>query len=451
MTAGHGGHPQDPVAIVGAGLAGTLLAILLAERGLRVEVYERRADPRTGPAGEGRSVNLGVSARGIRALRRIGLWTSLSDLTVPMRGRVVHRPGGARLFQPYGRDPQEILHSIRRNELNARLVERAAAHPGIGLFFGARCVGLDPDQGLLSVTEAGLTRRVRASFVVGADGAFSTVRRLVQHGRPVDYRQEFLAWGYKELTIPPGAGGRSRVPPQALNLWPARQGLIVAHPNVDASHTATLFLPHRGEPGFTTLAGNETVTAFFTERFPGFAAIVPDLTEQYASRPVGHLVTVGTSAWHHRDRVVLVGDAAHAVYPFYGQGMNSSLEDCLVLDECLDRHPRDRAAAFADYQRRRKPHTDVLAALSAENFAELRDGTRSPLRLARSRIDHALHRLFPAAWAPLHTMVSHTTLPYGEALRRARHQDRMLRWAGATAVTAALTAAAVRGARKPPC
>ncbi|MFF3437427.1 FAD-dependent oxidoreductase [Streptosporangium sp. NPDC002721] len=442
-------HPalEDRAAVVGAGPAGSLLAILLARRGHPVDVYDMRPDPRDGKGdGEGRSINLGLSARGIRALRHVGLWNALGDRLVPMRGRMIHRPGRPAAFQAYGTDPREILYSVDRDELTTLLVESAAGHEGVRHLFGVRCAGVDRESGTLTLADTitGETREARADFVVGADGAFSAVRAAMQRGLTADYRQEFLEWGYKELTIPAAPGGGSRVPLEALHVWPGENALIVAHPNVDGSLTATLFLPHSGvpgAPGFAELAGERDVTDFFLRVFPGVLDLVPDLAAQYAANPVGNLVTIRTSRWRHGDRVVLAGDAAHAVYPFYGQGMNSSLEDCLVLDGCLARHPRDRAAAFEEYQRLRKPHTDILADLSERNFADLRDGTRSPLSLARRQADLALNRAFPDLWKPLYTMVSHTDMPYGEALRRARRQDRVLRWSGAALAAGAVGAA----------
>lgn len=432
------------VAVVGSGLAGSMLAVLLVERGHEVEVLEQRADPRT-TGDEDRSINLGISARGIRALRRIGLWATLQPSLVPMRGRAIHLADGRSLSSPYGTDPSQVLHSVRRADLTARLVERAR---GARFTFGVRCTGLADGVLTLTDTSTGRTSQRRPDLVVGADGAFSAVRRLLQHGRPADHRQQVLEWGYKELTVPPGAP----IPLEALNVWPSAHGLVVAHPNPDGSHTGTLFLPHEGEPGFSSLDTPAAVLSFFRAHLPRFAALVPDLVEQFLARPAGHLVTVRTAPWHAEGRVVLVGDAAHAVYPFYGQGMNASLEDCLVLDECLAGHPdgaAGRAAALAAFQQRRKPHTDVLAELSARNFVELRDGTRSPLRLARNRADLVLSRLFPRRWLPLYTMVSHTTIPYGDAVARASRQDRVLTAAAMTASTAlGIGAAALASSRR---
>jgi kynurenine 3-monooxygenase len=355
-----------------------------------------------------------------------------------MRGRVVHRPDGRSTFLPYGTSPSEILHSIRRSELNGLLIDRATA---ARFSFGMRCTGLAEDVLSMTDTRTGKTRRLRPDLVVGADGAFSAVRRFMQHGMVADYRQEFLEWGYKELTIPAGAP----IPLEALNIWPSAYGLVVAHPNRDGSHTGTLFLPLSGSPSFESLDSPQLVLEFLGEHFSQLPALVPDLVREFQEHPVGHLVTVQTSPWRCGERVVLVGDAAHAVYPFYGQGMNSALEDCLVLDECLAENPIDRAAALAAYERRRKPHTDVLADLSAQNFLELRDGTRSPVRLARNRADRVLARLFPDTWLPLYTMVAHTTIPYADALRRARRQYQALGAATAAALGAAALGAVALG------
>lgn len=415
-------------AIVGAGLSGSLLAVFLARRGYRVHVYERRDDPRL-CKDEGRSINLGLSARGIRALRLAGLLEQLWPHTVPMRGRMVHLPGSELRFQPYGTAEHEILHSIRRDVLNAKLVEYADALPEVTFFFGLRCMDVEPAAGALTLTDviSGETRRIEADLVVGADGAFSAVRRSMHRGQPANLHQEFLEWGYKELTIPPAPDGSPRTPIEALHIWPTSGALIVAHPNVDNSLTCTLFLPHEGDPSFASLDSPARIEGFFRTTFPDTLDLIPNLVEEFQDRPVGHLVTIRTSPWHAGEKVVLIGDAAHAVYPFYGQGMNASFEDCVVLDECLERHPDNLGAALREYETLRRPHTDVLSELAKENFLELRDGLRSPARVLRVRADLLLNRLFPRGWKPLYTMISHTSIPYGDALRRARRQDAIFR------------------------
>ncbi|MEV4093017.1 FAD-dependent oxidoreductase [Streptosporangium saharense] len=432
------------IIVVGAGPAGTLLSCYLARRGFQVDVYERRPDPRLLDEDESRSINLGLSARGIRALDDLGLMETLRPLVVPMRGRAIHLPGGALPFQPYGAHEGEILHSVLRRDLITTLVDHAEAQPGVRFHFGHRLVELDREAAAVRLV-TGEDEEVTAAgdAVIGADGVFSRVRAHMQRGLRADFHQEFLEWGYKELTIPAADDGSPRTRLEALHVWPGEDALIVAHPNRDNSLTGTLFLPFER---FDEITDPER---FLAERFPDTRELMPYLAKEFAEHPVGHLVSVRTSAWHHRDRVALIGDACHAVYPFYGQGMNSALEDCTVLDRCLGDHPDDLGAAFAAYQRLRKPHTDVLDELSKQNFVELRDRLRSPLHLARKKADLLLARLLPGRWVPLYTMVSHTTIPYGEALDRAERQDALLRGAvtAAGVALAATLAFAVRRGR----
>ncbi|WDZ82962.1 FAD-dependent oxidoreductase [Micromonospora cathayae] len=443
---------RERVVVVGAGLAGSLAALYLARRGYQVDVYERRPDPRSALASpEGRSINLGLSARGMRALDEVGLLADVLKRSVPMRGRVVHAPDGTVRFQPYGVREHEILHSVLREELISVVVDAAEAEPAVRFHFGHRLVRLDRDTATVEVvpTDGGEPVRVHADLVVGADGVFSTVRQQMQHGLRADYAQEFLPWGYKELTIPVGADGEPRVRLEALHVWPGHEALMVAHPNVDGSLTCSLFMAHEGPVSFAALDTPQAVRDFFDRHFPDAGDLMPALVDEMAAHPVGHLVTVRTAPWRHADRVVLVGDAAHAVYPFYGQGMNSSFEDCLVLDSCLAAHP-DRTAALAAYEAARKPHTDVLADLSTANFADLRDRVHRIGYTASATADRILARLLPGRWVPLYAMVSHTTTPYADALARARRQDRILRTAGAGLALAATlaVAATVRAGRR---
>lgn len=444
------------VLIVGAGLAGSLLAVLLGRRGWAVEVLERRADPRgtAAVASEQRSINLGLSHRGMVALRQAGVLDEVMRTAVRARGRVIHASDGRLEFQPYGTGEHEVLHSISRAELNRVLIDRAEAVPGVRFRFGVHLDAMDRDAAAIDYRGAdGVAARAEADFVVGADGAFSTVRQWMQRGQRADYAQEFLEWGYKELTLPAGAGGASQVELQALHIWPRGDCLIVSHPNADGSHTLTLFLPWEGERSFAALRTRADVEKFFASLFPDLPPLAPALADEFFAHPTGSLVTTRTFPWHHRDRVVLVGDGCHAVYPFYGQGMNAALEDCLVLDEALARTPGDRAAAFRAYQDARKRNTDALAELAKQNFVELRDTANQPAFVARKRLDLLLSRLFPRRWMPLYTMVVHTTMPYAEAMERQRRQERVLRRLGVTAVLAValpLAAAARRLLRRPP-
>ncbi len=439
---------QQRVVIVGAGPAGSALAAMLGRRGVPVDVYERRADPAEGAArGAARSINLGVSERGMRVLRDLGLAGTLAGRMVPMRGRAVHRADGRLDFHPYGTHDHEILHSILRHDLNEALLDLARSYDSVRFTFHARLSALDTEGGkaVFADERTGEQTVVAADVVIGADGVNSTVRRELQRRTQANFRREFLEWGYREFTIPAPARGGEHARREAFHVWPAAGAMVVAQPNRDGSLTGTVFLPLAGADSFATLTRPDRIAAFFGEHFPTLPGLVPDLVAQFTANPVGHLVSVRTSPWSHADRAVLIGDACHAVYPFYGQGMNAALEDCVALDACLAEHPGDPGTAFRAYEDMRRPHTDVLADLSTRQFVELRDGLRSPAFGARRRVDLLLYRLFPQAWKPLYTLVSHTATPYADALRQARRQDRLLTAAaGALAVSAALTGIALR-------
>lgn len=424
------------VAIVGGGLAGSLLALSLSERGYAVDVFERRSDPRVIGAESGRSINLGLSKRGIQALTEVGLIDMVMPLTVVMRGRMIHAPDGGTRLQPYGKNRGEVLYSIDRNELIQLLLDRADRQPGVTLHFEHRFVSADKERRTLEMESEGATRTIDADWVICADGAFSRCRPEMQRGIRADYHQEYLEWGYKELTLAAGPDGQSVIDLTALHVWPRAHCLFVSHPNRDGSHTLTLFLPHEGPDSFETTKTPEDIRALFQKYFPDLLPMLPALVDQWISRPTGALLTTKTAPWRFEDWMVLVGDSAHAVYPFYGQGMNSAFEDCSALLSALKANANDRARAFTLYEQSRRPQTDVLMELSKANFVELRQKVSSPWFLARKRLDVALNRLMPKVWLPIYTMVSHTTMPYAEALARARKQDRILGTSAAVAVLA---------------
>jgi kynurenine 3-monooxygenase len=414
------------VAIVGGGPAGSLLALALAQCGLDVELYERRSDPRRQSAGAGKSINLGLSKRGMQALEMVGLLDRVLARSVVMRGRVIHPLDGAVRFQPYGKNTAEVLHSVDRNELNCMLLEEAGLYPSVKLHFEHRLLRADKQSRALEFDAPGRSMKVSPPWVIGADGVFSTMRRELQHGERADYHQEFHAWGYKELTLPVGPDGNSVIDLTALHVWPRSRGMIVSHPNRNGSHTLTVLLPFDGEDSFAASQTAAGVEALFARCFPDLLPLLPGLPEHWLKHAPGSMVTTRTAPWAFGDWAVLVGDACHAVYPFYGQGMNSAFEDCSVLMQALANCQSDRAAAFQAYELARRAHTDVLCQLSKEGFVELGQKVRSPWFRARKHLDLAIHRLWPRAWIPLYTMVAHTTIPYGEALARSRRQDRIL-------------------------
>jgi len=422
-----GGHSGDArVAIVGGGPAGSLLALALAQRGCAVDLYERRSDPRKQTTGGGKSINLGLSKRGMQALHLVGMLDEVLQRAVIMRGRIIHSLEGTVRFQPYGKNSAEVLHSIDRNELNGMLLGEAELYPSVKLHFEHRLVRADKQLRLLEFDAAGQTVKASPQWVIGADGAFSTMRRELQHGERAEYHQEFLEWGYKELTLPAGPDGNSLIELTALHLWPRSHCLIVSHPNRNGSHTLTLFLPFEGEDSFASSPTPADVEALFTKYFPDLIPLLPGLVQQWMSRSPASLITTRTAPWAFGDWAVLVGDACHAVYPFYGQGMNSAFEDCSVLMQALGKCNGERAAAFRAYELARRTHTDVLCELSKANFVELKEKVQSPWFLARKRLDLAIHRVWPQRWMPLYTMIAHTTIPYGDALERARRQERIL-------------------------
>jgi kynurenine 3-monooxygenase len=419
------------VAIVGGGPAGSLLALALAQKGYGIDLYERRSDPRRQMAGRGKSINLGLSKRGMQALQMVGLLDTVLERSVTMRGRVIHAMDGTVRFQPYGKDSAEVLHSVDRNELNRRLLEEAGRYPSVKLHFEHRLVRVDKQSRELEFNASDESVRVRPDWVIAADGAFSTMRRELQHGERADYHQEFHEWGYMELTLHTAPDGASKVELTALHVWPRRHCMIVSHPNLNGSHTLTLLLPFQGEDSFATMRTPAQIEALFTKHFPDLIPMLPDLVEQCMKHSPAGMVTTRTAPWSFEDWAVLVGDACHAVYPFYGQGMNAAFEDCSVLVRQLNECKGDRETAFQKYELARRAHTDVLCDLTKAACVELRQKVRSPWFLARKRLDLAIHRLLPQTWIPLYTMVAHTTIPYADALDRSRRQDRILLFSSA--------------------
>jgi len=425
--------------VVGAGLGGSMMALYLARRGYKVTVIDRRRDPRLEEISE-TSMNLGLSRRGIESLRRVGLAEEALQLVIPMSGRVIHDLQGRLTHQSYGNGGSEVINAIRRGDINALLVRAAAALPQVTFAFQTRVLSLDPKGPSLELRDEvrGEERREEFDFIVGADGLFSTVRQSIHRGERADYAQEFLDWGWKELTVPAGPDGASRMEREAFHLWPRGGSLLFAHPNKDGSFTCSLVLPFQGPRSFAALSRPGAVSELFSALFPDLLPVIPDLEEQFARRSIINLATTRTSPWNYRDKVVLLGDAAHAVVPFYAQGMNAAFEDCAVLDDCLGRHPEDLEGAFAEYQAIRKPNTDALAEMSKQNFLELRDSVRSPLQRARKALDLFLHRLLGEAWMPLHARVTHTCVPYARAVEMTRRQTGILVSLGVAAVAALL-------------
>lgn len=425
---------QRPVITVfGAGLAGTLCAIRLARLGYKVELFERRADPRVAGAAGGRSINLALSTRGIEALREMGLADEVLDDGILMRGRAIHPLAGELAFQPYSSDEQKGIYSISRGGLNETLLNAAASEPNVSITFNARCVGVDLDTMHATIEDTrsggnGVRHTKKCEVIIGGDGAFSAVRASMMKRDRFEYHQYYQTHGYKELEIPPAEGesglyGKFRINPNALHIWPRRSFMMIALPNADGSFTCTLFAPFEGEHGFERINSRDDARRYFERRFPDAIQHMPTLLDDFERNPTSSLVTVKCFPWRLGGRVALIGDAAHAIVPFYGQGMNASFEDVHVLGECVERSGGDLAAAFGEYERLRKPAGDAIADLAIDNFLEMRDHVGSRTFRRRKQFEHWLARTFPGKYLPLYEMVTFSTIPYHEARRRARVQD----------------------------
>ncbi|MEM7353040.1 MAG: NAD(P)/FAD-dependent oxidoreductase [Acidobacteriota bacterium] len=420
------------MAVIGAGMTGSMIAIYLARQGFEVSVYELRDDLRKGGVKPSRSLNMTLSPRGLGLLKETESVDAVMPYCVKVRGRIVHHLNEEPTFHPYGRNEDQILHAIRRNDLNGALLTRAESFPQIKLFFRKKLIKMDLDQRVcfLKDMDSGTEFSVKADFIVGADGSFSTVRKTIHKGCRADYQQEYLDWDYKELTIPAAADGSYALKPHALHVWPRRDCMIMSLPNPDGSFNCICSMPATGDPSFAQLKSAEQVQTMFAERFPDALALMPTLIDDFLNHPTSTFVTTRTSPWYDSDRVVLVGDACHTVVPFYGQGMIAGFEDCSILNRCIEGSRDDLEAAFRSYQAIRKPNTEALADLSISNFVELRDKILDPRTTLRKRRDDLLGRLFPGRWIPLYTLIAHSRTPYAEAIERCKKQERIARWLG---------------------
>ena len=413
--------------LIGSGLAGGLLAAYLGRHGYDVDLYERRADPREGNIVGGRSINLALSTRGIHALEQLGIADEVLQDAIPMRGRMIHDKSGDLHFAPYDVDPKKCINSIGRAALNTTVIEAAQRYSNVRVHFNHRCTDVDLTEPVAYFeTEEGQAT-AKGDAVIGVDGAFSAVRQSMQKKLGnFEYDESYLAHGYKELTIPPGQDGSWQMEKNALHIWPRKSFMMIALPNPDGSFTCTLFWEFEGPRSFAMTKTDDQVCDFFREEFPDAVPLMPTLLQDFKDNPTGSLVTIRCAPWFYVDKVALVGDAAHAVVPFYGQGMNAAFEDCVVLNECLEKFPSDRERAFAEYFVSRKENADALADLAIGNFIEMRDKTASRTFRAKKKLDHMLEAALPGVYLPLYTMVTFTRIPYAEAARRARRQDRIV-------------------------
>jgi kynurenine 3-monooxygenase len=420
---------KQKIHIVGGGLVGSLAAVFLAQQGFPVALYERRPDMRKVDISAGRSINLALTARGLKALGEVGLTKQVMTFAIPMKGRMLHDIEGKTTLVPYGQKAHEVINSVSRGDLNKLLLEKADSYDNVEIFFNSRCVGYDPASRMLTMVDEATSQEktIQTELVIGADGGGSVLRKVLsESAKNFTMTQDTLAHGYKELTIPVAPGGGFLMEKHALHIWPRKSYMLIALPNMDGSFTVTLFLAHEGKESFAALKTEADVRTFFSEVFPDAAALMPTLAKDFFSNPTGSMTTVKCLPWHLDDKLMLIGDASHAIVPFFGQGMNAGFEDCSALGELLQKN-MDWTSLFAALEKLRKPNTDAIANMALENFVEMRDTVADAKFQLKKRVGFELERRYPGKFIPRYAMVVfHPEIPYAEAKRRSEIQDKVL-------------------------
>ena len=416
------------ITIVGAGLTGALLGVLLGRRGYPVDLYERRPPESGNDADSGRSINLALSQRGIVALELAGLMDDVRPLLIPMEGRMLHLEDGSSQFSSYGQRDNEVIYSISRRDLNALLVREAVKAADVNVHFQRKCKSVDFTQKILTLTNDGdgSEQTIPFDLLIGADGAGSQVRRSLMDHVGGHSRSEFLDHDYKELEIPAKAAGGYRFEQNALHIWPRGQFMLIALPNLDGSFTVTLFLPKQGEPSFDSLKNEAAIEKFFEDVFPTALSEMPDLLKDFFDHPAGRLGTVRCEPWHEADDGLILGDAAHAIVPFHGQGMNCAFEDCSELIRLLDQFDDDWMQVNSAFTSIRKPNADAIAEMAIENYTTMRSTVTDPKYALKKEIGFELERRFPQHYIPRYSMVMFHTMPYAEALSAGVRQREIL-------------------------
>lgn len=420
---------KPTVNIIGAGQCGTLIAIMLARHGFGVEVYERFKDPRIQDAEAGRSINLALAARGLNALQQVGIDSLITPLMVPMRGRMVHQQDGRSEFLPYGQQAGEEIYSVTRLGLNQVLLGVAGETPGLALNFEKNAIGYDAPDRIVHVRDetTGTLYQVQAEPLFAADGAGSNIRRSFDGSDTFGGVETLLRHGYKELSIPAGPGGEYQLASDALHIWPRGGFMLIALPNPGGDFTLTLFLPNTGENSFDSLADAHSVSAFFEQHFPDAAALIPNLCDEMLNHPLGQLGTVRCRHWHDRGNVLLLGDAAHAIVPFHGQGMNLAFEDCVLLDRIISEHRDDWPTVFARFEAEQLANANAIADMALDNYIEMRDTVRDPKFALRKALAFELENRLPGHFIPRYSMVMfHADIPYLMAQQRGEVQKALL-------------------------
>ncbi|WP_422092074.1 FAD-dependent oxidoreductase [Tenacibaculum ovolyticum] len=423
---------QDNILIIGAGLCGSLLALRLAQRGYKVAVYESRPDLRTTDISAGRSINLALSDRGFKALRLCGVEEKAREICIPMYGRLIHDSKGNTFASNYSGREGEYINSISRGDLNGILLTEAEKHENVTIHFNKKCSSVDIENTIAHFKDYKTKEEfsINADVIFGTDGAGSILRKSYYLERKFlfSYSQNYLSHGYKELEIPADALGNHQISKEHLHIWPRGEYMLIALPNMDGSFTVTLFLSYdEGEYNFNNLTSEEKITSFFETQFPDALALIPSIKDEFLNNPTGALGTVKCSPWHYQNKTILMGDAAHAIVPFYGQGMNASFEDITVFDEILNENLEDWETVFKRYEKVRKEDTDAIADLAIDNFHEMKDHVANPIFKEKRKLEMTLEENFPSAYFSKYSMVTfNENIPYAEAMKKGRAQDKAL-------------------------
>jgi kynurenine 3-monooxygenase len=419
---------EEKIAVIGAGLVGSLQSLYLAKRGFHVSVFERRPDIRAAELVAGRSINLALSDRGWKALEQVGLGPRVKAMSIPMYGRVIHAVDGSLNYQPYGKDDQAI-YSVSRGGINQLMLQITDENPNVELYFDEKCRDIDLNTNTIKFENTQSGERTEKQFdrIFGTDGAFSAVRaRLQKHDR-FNYSQEYLTHGYKELEIPAHPDGTHRLEKNALHIWPRGEFMLIALPNLDGSFTVTLFFPFEGKTSFESIKTGADVEAFFNTYFPDAVPHMPELIDDYFGNPTSSLVMIKCSPWNFEDKICLLGDASHAIVPFYGQGMNSGFEDCRIFDDVFEREGGNWLNAFKKFSQERKPDADAILELAVRNYIEMRDKTADPMFLLQKKIEAKFYAKYPNQWMPLYSQVTFSHIPYSHALAAGDRQDKIMK------------------------
>jgi kynurenine 3-monooxygenase len=420
---------KKKVTIVGAGLVGSLLSIYLSKRGYKVNVFERRADMRLETMSAGRSINLALSDRGWRGLEGVGIADDIKKISIPMYGRFIHHKDGKNVYQPYGKDNQAI-YSVSRADINMKLMDLAEQQENVNIQFNKKCTLINRKD--LAITfEDNLTKETSlnsADLLFGADGAFASSRLSIQlQSDRFEYNQHYIDCGYKELIIPAGKNGEFLLDKNSLHIWPRGSFMMIALPNPDGNFTCTLFLPFEGEKSFSNLKTDKQVEDFFKSEFSDAFTLMPTLISDFKTNATASLVTVKCFPWVFDNKIGLIGDAAHAIVPFYGQGMNCGFEDCVVLNELIEKHNDDWDIIFPEYEQLRKPDGDAIADLAIANFVEMRDKTADPKFILQKKIEAKFSQHYPDKWIPLYSMVTYSPhIRYSTALKEGQKQQKIM-------------------------